>query len=30
MRWVVRAMKKLFRGAENELAPSKHRDLNAA
>jgi hypothetical protein len=30
MRWVVRAMKKLLRGAENELAPSKHRDLNAA
>jgi hypothetical protein len=30
MRWVVRAMKKLFRGAEAELAPSKHRDLNAA
>jgi hypothetical protein len=30
MRWVVRAMKKLFRGAENELAASKHRNLNAA
>jgi hypothetical protein len=30
MRWVIRAMKKLFRGAENELVPSKHRDLNAA
>ena len=28
MRWVIRAMKKLFRGAENELLPSKH--LNAA
>jgi hypothetical protein len=25
MRWVVRAMKNLFRGAENELAPSKRR-----
>ncbi|MGB6387480.1 MAG: DUF4126 domain-containing protein [Terriglobales bacterium] len=30
MRWVIRAMKKLFRGAENELVPSKHRNLNAA
>jgi Domain of unknown function (DUF4126) len=34
MRWVFRAMsralKNLFRGAENELAPSKRRDLNAA
>jgi hypothetical protein len=30
MRWVVRAMKKLFRGAENEVVPSKHRNLNAA
>jgi hypothetical protein len=30
IRWVVRAMKKLFRGAENELVPSKRRDLNAA
>jgi hypothetical protein len=30
MRWVIRAMKKLFRGAENELTPSKHRNLNAA
>lgn len=30
MRLVIRAMKKLFRGAENELAPSKHRNLNAA
>ena len=30
MRWVIRAMKKLFRGTENELVPSKHRDLNAA
>jgi hypothetical protein len=30
MRWVVRAMKNLFRGAENELEPSKRRDLNAA
>jgi len=25
MRWVVRAMKNLFRGAKNELAPSKRR-----
>lgn len=30
IRWVVRAMKNLFRGAENELAPSKRRNLNAA
>jgi hypothetical protein len=30
MRWVVRAMKKLFRGAENELAASSRRNLNAA
>jgi hypothetical protein len=30
MRWVVRAMKKLFRGAANELAPSKRCNLNAA
>ena len=34
MRWVVRALtravKKLFRGAERELAPSKRSDLNAA
>ena len=30
MRWVIRAMKKLFRGTENELVPSKPRDLNAA
>ncbi len=30
MRWVVRAMKTLFRGAENELEPSKRRNLNAA
>jgi hypothetical protein len=30
MRWVLRAMKNLFRGAENELAPSKRRDLDAA
>lgn len=30
IRWVVRAMKNLFRGAENQLAPSKPRDLNAA
>jgi len=28
MRWVIRAMKKLFRGAEDELMPPKH--LNAA
>jgi Domain of unknown function (DUF4126) len=30
MRWVVRAMKNLFRGAENELEPSKRHNLNAA
>ncbi|MGD1216067.1 MAG: DUF4126 domain-containing protein [Terriglobales bacterium] len=34
MRWVFRAMsrtmKNLFSGAENELSPSKRRDLNAA
>jgi len=30
MRWVVRAMKKLFRGAQTELTASKHRNLNAA
>jgi hypothetical protein len=30
IRFVVRAMKKLFRGAEDELAPQKTRDLNAA
>jgi hypothetical protein len=30
MRWVVRAMKTLFRGAENELEPSKRGNLNAA
>jgi hypothetical protein len=30
IRWVVRAMKNLFRGAENELATSRRRDLNAA
>ena len=30
MRWVVRAMKKLFRGAENELVASNPRNLNAA
>ena len=30
IRWVVRAMKNLFRGAENELATSSRRDLNAA
>jgi len=34
MRWVFRAMsramKNLFSGAENELVPSKRRDLNAA
>lgn len=29
-RWVIRAMKNLFRGAENELSPPKSRDLNAA
>ncbi len=29
-RWVIRAMKKLFRGTENELVPAKPRDLNAA
>jgi hypothetical protein len=30
MRWVIRAMKKLFRGAENELVSPKRSDLNAA
>jgi hypothetical protein len=30
MRWVVRAMKKLFRGAENELVASNPRNLNTA
>lgn len=30
IRWVVLAMKKLFRGAEKELEPSKPRDLNIA
>jgi len=30
MRWVIRAMKSLFRGAENELTPSNRRKLNAA
>jgi hypothetical protein len=30
MRWVVRALKNLFRGAENELAAPKRRDLSAA
>ena len=30
MRWVVRAMRNLFRGAENELSPSKRGNLNAA
>jgi len=30
IRWVVRAMKNLFRGAENELATAGRRDLNAA
>ncbi len=30
IRWVIRAMKNLFRGAENELTPSKRRNLNAA
>jgi hypothetical protein len=30
MRWVVRALKNLFRGAKHELAPSKGRNLNAA
>jgi hypothetical protein len=30
IRWVVRAMKNLFRGAENELATARRRDLNAA
>ena len=28
-RWVVRAMKNLFRGVENELSPSRRRNLNA-
>ncbi|MGB8011983.1 MAG: DUF4126 domain-containing protein [Terriglobales bacterium] len=30
MRWVLRAMKNLFRGAETAPAPSKQRKLNAA
>jgi hypothetical protein len=30
IRWVIRAMKNLFRGAENELIPSKRRNLHAA
>ncbi|MFZ1133212.1 MAG: DUF4126 domain-containing protein [Terriglobales bacterium] len=30
MRWVVRAMKSLFRGAERDLVSSKQRNLNAA
>jgi hypothetical protein len=30
IRWVVRAMKNLFRGAENELARARRRDLHAA
>lgn len=30
IRWVVRAFKNLFRGAENELATPKPRNLNAA
>lgn len=30
IRWVMRAMKKLFRGAENEVLPAKRRNLNAA
>lgn len=30
IRAVVRAMRRLFRGAENELSTSKQRDLNAA
>ncbi|HMD17505.1 MAG TPA: DUF4126 domain-containing protein [Terriglobales bacterium] len=30
IRWVVRAMKNLFRGAEDELATSRRRHLNAA
>jgi hypothetical protein len=30
MRWVVRAMKKLFNGAEKKQPPSKRRDLTAA
>jgi hypothetical protein len=29
-RWVIRAMKNLFRGAENELLPPKPRNLDAA
>jgi Domain of unknown function (DUF4126) len=29
MRWIVGAMKSLFRGAENELASPKRRNLNA-
>lgn len=30
MRWIIRAMKKLFRGAEEELKPQARRNLNAA
>ena len=30
MRWVVRATKNLFRGAENEIRSAIRRDLNAA
>jgi hypothetical protein len=30
IRWVMRAMKNLFRGAEEKLLPSKQRRLNAA
>jgi hypothetical protein len=30
MRWVVRALRNLFRGSQNELVLPKRRDLNAA
>jgi hypothetical protein len=30
MRWVIRAMRNLFRSPDDELAPSKRRNLNAA
>jgi Domain of unknown function (DUF4126) len=30
IRWVIRAMRKLFQGAEEELKPEKHHKLNAA
>jgi len=30
IRWVVKAMRKLFRGAEDEITPAKHPKLDAA